>query len=174
MSQLTQGGVQADFDGVESALHRVKGLLTNPTIKAELFTSTANATQWMTDFYPPVRQRRPKFRFATRKQQRWFWWAVKKKLITVPYVRTRNLAQAVQLEGRDANGTGFTLLVTVNQQIAPYAQHVIGKTQLPGHKDTGWPLLAEQVKVALPDIVRQVSGGLFKGVRNIIRQGRPQ
>jgi hypothetical protein len=171
MTKINRNGVQADLDEAQAVIERTADIFFSPVVRTGVFETVSTAIELTLDIYPPPRSAR-RFRFATRKQRRYFWWAVSKGLIRVPYRRTRNLARATTIVPVTVNARGFTLAVTVDRRIAPYAQHVIGRTQLPGHHDTGWPLLRNKVGEAVPAISRQVGAVTGRTVRGYIRHGR--
>jgi hypothetical protein len=172
MTKVSGNGISADFDEAEAVIRRTTDIFLSPVVRTGVFQTVSRGVDIVLDFYPAVRQAGRRFRFATPKQLRFFWWAVSKGLIRVPYQRTRNLARATTIVPVEINASGFTLAVTVDRRIASYADHVIGRTQLPGHKDTGWPILRNKLGEALPRLARQVGTATGRTLRGYIRQGR--
>jgi hypothetical protein len=172
MTKVNTNGVQANTDALEAVLGRFRQVFHDPVVQGQLFATAGETADLRESFYPPERRGGRRFRFATRKQQRFYWWAVKHGRIIQPYRRTRNLARATTIDVVEPTGRGFTLLIKIDQRIASYAQSVIGRTQLPGHADTGWQKFDVYARRNAPALVRQVGGGLVRAVGNYGLQGR--
>jgi len=90
------------------------------------------------------------FGFATEKSKRWYMAAVNGRIpgVVIPtdgkrYKRTDGLADSIYFDGRDIeNGFEFAAGSTWDK-----AAFVVGrKAQVPGHKTTGWPKLANTIE----------------------------
>lgn len=121
--------------------------------------------------YPPKRDGKKKFRFASEKQRRYFWYAVRKGLIHVPYQRTGRLREATRAKPVAISERGFTIAVEVDTAQAPYAEYVIGIRQLPGHGDTGWPRFSEAFGTLGAGYFAEEAGSAYtEALRGFIRE----
>lgn len=170
MTKVNQNGVQSDFDQAERVIQRAVDVLGNPTVQTGLNQHLARAVQLTKDFYPPRGPRRP-FRFATAKQRRYYWWRVKQGGIVVPYRRTFTLLKATTVQPVEINARGFVLSVSMDRRIAPYGPYVIADKQLPGHHDTGWPLLYRYVRDQVPGLAKQVGAAYGRTVHGYLKSG---
>ena len=94
-------------------------------LRAALLAGTDDATAWLQEqlrTYPDKSEGR--MEFVSEKQRRYFFWALKEGIITVPYRRTRTMAKAVNRRVRPITG-GAQGIVGVNQNIAPYSRFVM-------------------------------------------------
>lgn len=128
--------LEANVDPRSKAAQRLVEETSEDFIRA-VDNQTSAAWDYIVDrFYPPPR--RGKIRWTSAKQRRWFWWARSKGLITVPYKRTFKLLRATEIIPVEISSTGFSLLVSIDEKIAPYARFVVGDRQQRFHADTGW------------------------------------
>jgi hypothetical protein len=79
--------------------------------------------------YPPPR--RAPFEFVSLKQRRWFFWALKNGIITVPYRRTYVLQNAWRYEPQ----TAFTAAAKNDTK---YARYVVGLPDQQARYHSGW------------------------------------
>lgn len=163
--------VRGDFRAVEQVLQRTQEALAKPSVVTGLSRVVAEAIQVNTDFYPPARQRVPKFRFATDKSRRWYWWQVRRGNMRVPYRRTGGLRKATTLKIVELNAKRFIVEVAVDRRQAPGAQYIIGPFQVPGHKDTGWPTLYSKITDQVPGITKRVATDYGRVLRGYIIGG---
>lgn len=170
--RTTAGATHYDFMAIEAALQRVKAALGSDSVFAlELFFRAVQSVQFELDFYPPPRSSGVPFEFATEKSRRWFWWAVSKGKIKVPYERTNRLKQATELQVLKAEPGRFVIAVTVDVTKARYANYVIGTRQVPGHQTTGWNQLYTSVKDATPGLVKQIQPAYVSELRGYFKAG---
>jgi hypothetical protein len=148
-----------DLQDVIDLLERLSGgvadkdviLDTAREIRAKIDARDDEAIDWLVNnFYPPPRDPSRKFRFATDKQRRAFWAMVKRGLIQVPYRRTLNLLRAIDANVLKVSDSGFVLQIGINTTKAPYAPFVVGEDQIPGHGDTGWPIIMQRITERTP------------------------
>ncbi|MCK4828030.1 hypothetical protein KA005_70525 [bacterium] len=96
--------------------------------------------------------------FASDKQRRWFFWALNKGKIQVPYRRTKALEHRWTIKTQDQ---GFTAIVGNN---SPYARFVMGDKQTRMMQMIGWKT-TEQVA---SEETRRVQEYVFDAVRRAI------
>lgn len=121
--------------------------------------------------YPAISKgRRQPFR--TEKSRRFFFWALKQGLITVPYQRTGTYARAWKLTrnpSRMAKSDGYTLSARAVQRGKDYTALVggsaTGEGQATFHKDGGWPLVQAIVEEEAAKLPPEISGALVLAAR---------
>ncbi|MBD3251124.1 hypothetical protein GF380_01480 [Candidatus Uhrbacteria bacterium] len=159
--------VDYDLSPITKFLRRLRLALSKTPVAAQIFGDTAKryegafnrqgsaARQWLEEeFYPPEPRGRPLeprytwpdgtsgHKFPTPKAQAYFFWALATGRIRVPYKRTLNLRDSTRAQVSDVRDDGFSLLVSVDEQQAPYARWVVGQEdQYYYHSITGWPTL---------------------------------
>lgn len=107
--------------------------------------------------YPPQSGRPQPFR--TDKSRRYFFWALREGLISVPYRRTGRLANSyrVEKEGR----ARYTITNS-----APYAPLVVGKGSQARYHAGNWYVMEDEVQADAPELAKLIAKdliGLFNG-----------
>jgi len=80
----------------------------------------------LTDYPPPSRG---KVRFKSAKQRRYFFWALKQGVITVPYVRTGKLGQSWNTH-IDETGSGMYGKIGTNMGYAKWVQNAESQARI--------------------------------------------
>jgi hypothetical protein len=88
--------------------------------------------QTQAEIYPPQRHGPMVGGFKSERQRRFFFWALRTGLITVPYVRTYNLQRSWQTVMNET-----ALKATIGSGVS-YSQWTHGAKQAQYHKITGW------------------------------------
>ena len=109
--------------------------------------------------------------FVSAKQRRWFFWALKSGLITVPYRRTNTLGRSITTfkgsEGAlsEARSSGANIVGVIGTAI-PYAQYVVGDAdkQARIHKGYWWQLL-ENIKKNVPKVTAVIQAEVDRMIK---------
>lgn len=171
MAKVSVNGVSYDTDAVEAVLRRTREALRGEGSSASAFARAVEESKPDLDFYPPERNQSVPFEFPSDKSRRYFWYAVSRGLIRIPYRRTRRLAEAAELLVLKVTGTSFLIAVNIDLAKAPYAPFVVGTRQVPGHKTTGWSQLYTAVGDNIPGIVRPLEPAYNRELRGYIKGG---
>ena len=106
--------------------------------------------------YP--RQSRRKQPFRTDKSRRYFFWALRSGVISVPYQRTMTLKNGWQSDA--ANG-GFTQIISNDVSYGSLVQGM--GTQASYHAGT-WPTEAMIAQNEAPEVIRIIAAGIAQDV----------
>lgn len=121
-----------DFGPLAIEIHQLPGRYRRAILK-DVVPPARKYARLLTSRYPgPVK--RP-FKFATDRSRRWFF-----ANVPVPYIRTRQLAEAWDVDVVLEPDDGLSLSM-VNE--SEYAEFVYGPRQVPGHAITGWHELSD-------------------------------
>ena len=128
--------------GLEDVIWRIKSL--PPELQHQIITEVGEyAVKVLSEKQPPPRyvSRRRAYgkSFFTKKQQRYFFWALKNGIIDVPYKRTGRLAEGWSVQ--HGQGKGWATIVNST----PYAPFVQGFDQSRHEKLVGWKRLVDIV-----------------------------
>jgi len=130
-------------------------------------------------YYPPPAKH--PFDFATPKSKRFYFWAVGTGQIPTSggrYKRTGGLGEGWRIRiGKRKGAYEFVIEnVAKNFQGKPFAKYVVGsfdvrrgpKYQVPGHRNTGWPLVAPTVSIWTQTFIDQYSERLADTVEGAL------
>jgi hypothetical protein len=137
--------------GLKETVAMLENLASLEWAKAGLAIGAAYVKRIMAE-YPPSPGGRPQFPngFKTKKQQRYFFWALKNGAIEVPYRRgvspqSETLGRKWTIEGRHG---GMTRVVSNNASYGPIVHSA--ELQAAYHETTGWITDEEAMEKAEP------------------------
>jgi len=104
-------------------------------------------------------------KFKSAKQQAYVFWAVREGKVTIPYVRTNKLEVEITTETRVA---GSEVLGIIGTNLA-YARYVIGDQQAPIHQGRWWQLESE-VERNLAQATQVFTAELWRGLQAAFRE----
>lgn len=142
-----------------------------PKVGAGLVYGRMVAAQKRITKYPPIIRGRSQ-PFKTDKQRRFFFWALRNGLITVPYQRTGTYGRAWRLTRNPSKGIksdGYTLAARAVQSGRDYTALVGGNAggggQAKIHGDGGWALARDVIEEEAAKLPSEISGGLVLAAR---------
>ncbi len=144
-----------EITGVKELERKIGRLRTITVLTPPIVRSLALLNRWLSA-YPTASKKKQEFK--TDKQRRYFFWALKKGLIQVPYVRTFLLSRSWEMR---VNNTGQTLEGVINNT-TPYGPYVQGPDMQSSYHAGTWKTtdaIAEQHKDA---IVRDFQAAIAK------------
>lgn len=100
--------------------------------------------------------------FKTDRQRRWFFWALKEGIITVPYARTGRLANSWR-----ARRDGWSHWVLENSAV--YAALVVGRGQQARYHEGHWWTAEDIIADDVPELTKELTEeivGLAKGMES--------
>ena len=113
--------ITMEVTGIGELFRKLDSISANEILRKPMEACLIDLQSYMADDYPGPPQRPYPNMLWTAKQRRYFFWALKKGLITVPYVRTGKLGQGWSWKvSTEANGLHGT--VGNNLGYAPYVQ----------------------------------------------------
>lgn len=142
---MSQGPIEFEINGLDELVAVIDRLGRDPGY--ELTPSMESAMRWIwgqLPEYPPKPQSGEASKYWTDKQRRWFFWAVKKGLISPSYKRRQSAGLGGSISTEVISQPGE--LIGVIGAGMPYAPFVIGASrQAPLHQGRWW-ILEDEVE----------------------------
>ena len=113
--------ISAEVEGLDRLFKKLDRLAAHDVLRAPMEASMISLFNFMAEEYPGPPQRPYPQMLRTAKQRRYFFWALAKGIIKVPYVRSGKLGQSWSWDV-STSADGLHGKVGTNYKSAPYVQ----------------------------------------------------
>lgn len=148
-------GMQINQGSVDSLFRKLDRIAAIEVLRAPMEASLLSLQADLTDYPPPPQRPYPKM-LRTPKQRKYFFWALGKGIIKVPYTRTGKLGQSWTWKITET-GTGLRGTVGTNMSYAKWVQNEESQAMI--HR-SNWPTDARVVDRRRAEIGRRFAAAI--------------